>query len=142
MNTTPRVITAILALAFLSLTAFAQEPVRGKLYTKAVGETVHAVVEVRVQTGWHIYHSDLGPPDAFGKPTLLELSGGGLTFGEVEFPEPERHDEPDLGTWTNIGCPVARVRDQVSPSAPDSPVPRWEPIQGGPCASRPHFQGW
>ena len=102
MNTMSRFITASLALLFLSLTASAQEPVRGKLYTKVVGETVHAVVEVRVQTGWHIYHSELGPPDAFGKPTLLEFSGGGLSFGAVEFPEPDRHEEPDLNTWTYV----------------------------------------
>ncbi len=102
MSSLTRHLSAALALSCLSLSVFAQEPARGKLYTKVVGETVHAVVELRVQTGWHIYHSELGPPDAIGRPTLVELSGGGLSFGDVEFPEPERHDEPALGTWTNI----------------------------------------
>jgi thiol:disulfide interchange protein DsbD len=97
-----RLFSAALALLSLSLVGFAQEPVRGKLYTKTIGETVHVVVEMRVQMNWHIYHADLGPPDAVGKPTLVELSGGDLLFGEVEFPEPERHDEPALGTWAYV----------------------------------------
>ena len=82
MKTIYRLLSASLALALLSLTGLGQDPVRGKLYTKQVGDTVHAVVEVRVQTSWHIYHgptkSDMGPPDAVGKPTVVELSGGGL----------------------------------------------------------------
>ncbi|MCH2105911.1 MAG: hypothetical protein MK291_04645 [Planctomycetes bacterium] len=101
-----RLLSATLALALLSLAGFAQDPVRGKLYTKQIGDTVHAVVEVRVQTSWHIYHgptkSDMGPPDAVGKPTVVELSGGGLSFSELQFPEPERHDEPALGTWAYV----------------------------------------
>ena len=98
----PRFLTLLLALAALCSFGHAQDPVRGKLYTKAVGETVHAVVELRVQSGWHIYHHDLGPPDAIGQPTVVTLSGGGLSFGAIEFPDPERHDEPLLGTWANV----------------------------------------
>ena len=33
---------------------------------------VQVVVELRVETGWHIYHDDLGPPDAVGKVTAIE----------------------------------------------------------------------
>ena len=98
----PRLLTALLALSALCLPGLSQDPVRGKLYTKTVGETVHAVVELRVDEGWHVYHQDLGPPDAIGQVTEVELSGGGLTFGEVEFPEPERHEMPELGTWAYI----------------------------------------
>jgi len=97
-----RLLTALVALAALCFPGLAQNPVRGKLYTKTVGETVQVVVELRVETGWHIYHDDLGPPDAVGKVTAIEFSGGGLTFGETRFPEPERHDEPALGTWANV----------------------------------------
>ena len=106
MNTIYRLFSATLALTLLCLTSSAQDPVRGKLYTKQVGDTVHAVVEVRVQTNWHIYHgptkADMGPEDAVGKPTVVELSGGGLNFGELSFPDPERHDEPALGTWAYV----------------------------------------
>ena len=102
MNAMSKIMTAALALLLMGITGFAQNPVRGKLYTKTIGERVHAVVEVRVPTNWHIYHHDLGPPDAVGKPTVVELSGGGLNFGPIEFPEPERHEEPALGTWANV----------------------------------------
>ena len=106
MNTIYRHFSATLALTLLCLSSSAQDPVRGKLYTKQVGDTVHAVVEVRVQTNWHIYHgptkADMGPEDAVGKPTVVELSGGGLNFGELTFPDPERHDEPALGTWAYV----------------------------------------
>ena len=117
-----RLFSAALALLSLSLVGFAQEPVRGKLYTKTIGETVHVVVEMRVQMNWHIYHADLGPPDAVGKPTLVELSGGDLLFGEVEFPEPERHDEPALGTWAYVHhgkvlIRAPRVKDRAARAA-------------------------
>jgi len=97
----PKAITALIVLATLCLPGLAQNPVRGKLYTKTVGETVHAVVELRVESGWHIYHDDIGP-EAIGQPTKVELSGGGLTFGGIKFPEPERHEQLGLGTWANI----------------------------------------
>jgi thiol:disulfide interchange protein len=96
-----KLITATLVLISLCVSGFAQDPVRAKLYTKTVGETVHAVVELRVDLGWHIYDPDLGNPEAIGKPTLIELSGGGLSFGELVFPEPERHEQVGLGTWIN-----------------------------------------
>jgi thiol:disulfide interchange protein len=97
----PKPILAALALLALCLPSLSQDPVRGKLYTKTVGETVHAVVELRVDLGWHIYDPDLGPPDAVGKPTLIEFTGGGLTFAAPSFPEPERHEQVGLGTWIN-----------------------------------------
>ena len=72
----PRLFTALLALVAFCSPGQAQDPARGKLYTKTVGETVHAVIELRVDQGWHIYDPDLGPPDAVGKPTEVTLSGG------------------------------------------------------------------
>jgi thiol:disulfide interchange protein DsbD len=98
----PRILTALLTFFALCAPAHSQVEVRGKLYTKTIGDTVHAVVELRVQSGWHIYHEKLGPPDAVGRVTKGTLTGGGLEFGKFEFPEPERHDEPALGTWAYV----------------------------------------
>ena len=88
----PRHFTALLALAVFCLPGLAQNPVRGKLYTKTVGETVHAVVELRVEEGWHIYWTN---PGDSGLPTRLTFpEQTGLDFGPVQYPLPDRFVAP------------------------------------------------
>ena len=108
----PKPLLALLALLALCLPSFSQNPVRGKLYTKTVGETVHAVVELRVDFGWHIYDPDLGTGGGVGKPTQIELTGGGLNFAAPTFPEPERHEQAGLG-WINTHHGKVLVRSSA-----------------------------
>ena len=107
-----KLLTTTLALLTLCLPGFSQDPVRAKLYTKTVGETVHAVLELRVDLGWHIYDPVLGDGGGVGKPTLVELSGGGLEFSTPSFPEPERHDQQGLG-WINAHHGKVLVRSSA-----------------------------
>ncbi len=73
------------------------------LYTRIDGPVLRAAIQLKVDIGWHIYHSELGPPDAIGKPTVVTPGGEGIEWGEVRFPEPFRHEQPGFGdqpdTW-------------------------------------------
>src|SRR5262245_12439753 len=61
----------------------------------ATGE-VQAAIRVRIAPGWHLYHSDLGQPDAVGKPTKVSFTSGG-EWSAVHFPDPHRVEQPGLG---------------------------------------------
>lgn len=74
------------------------------LYVRRVGDAIRAAIEIQIQPGWHLYHERLGPPDATGKPTRVELGGDDLEWGRVVFPEPKRLEQPGMGdggrdTW-------------------------------------------
>jgi len=98
------------------------------LYTRRVGEEVRAAVQIEITPGWHLYHTpdDLGfnpsggPPS--GKPTLLELQGGGVTWEAPHFPAPEREDQSDFngaGAYINAhsGTIVVYVRGRLDAGA-------------------------
>ncbi len=68
------------------------------------GSQVHAVVEVVVQDGWHLYDgptkAEMGPNEPIGDPTVLEF----LETGPVEWSEPiypESHGYPGLDKDVN-----------------------------------------
>ncbi|MFT5048716.1 MAG: thiol:disulfide interchange protein [Chlamydiales bacterium] len=87
-----------------SVAAFAS-PTQGrnqasaKLYQHADGDCLQIAIEVEIGFGWHLYHDDLGNPDAIGKPTVIELLGEGLEFSELRFPTPLKLEQEGLGTW-------------------------------------------
>ncbi|MCZ6596530.1 MAG: protein-disulfide reductase DsbD family protein [Planctomycetota bacterium] len=64
---------------------------------------VRAAIEITIDPGWHLYHEELGGPDAIGIPTTVELGGEGIEWGPVRFPEPHRYEQPGYGdvpaTW-------------------------------------------
>ncbi len=75
-----------------------------ELYVRTSGDVVRAAIAVEIDYGWHLYHDELGPKDAVGKPTELTWTGSGVEWLEAEFPEPERLEQPGLGdggadTW-------------------------------------------
>jgi thiol:disulfide interchange protein len=71
-----------------------QDPkAQAKLYARADGDQVRALVRIELEPGWHLYHEDLGPPGAVGKPTTLKWTG----FAEkpaTRFPKPIRLQQP------------------------------------------------
>ncbi|HVS10896.1 MAG TPA: cytochrome c biogenesis protein CcdA [Planctomycetota bacterium] len=71
-----------------------QDPkAQAKLYARADGDQVRALVRIELDPGWHLYHEDLGPPGAVGQPTTLEWTG----FAEkpaTRFPKPIRLQQP------------------------------------------------
>jgi len=84
-------------LALLAPPAPAQaERAQASLYARLEGREVRVALQIRIDPGWHLYHDELGPPDAVGRPTKVALSGAGVEFGPVIFPEPERLEQPGL----------------------------------------------
>jgi len=79
--------------------------VTGKLYVRAdeAAGTARAAVVLRVAPGYHVYHGpdagDVG--SAPGLPTVVTIEGGGVVWGETQYPAGERHPEVD-GTWSHI----------------------------------------
>ena len=70
-----------------------------EIYQRVEGDCLHIAIEIEIGDGWHLYHDDLGNPDAVGLPTEIELAGAGLEFSEVRFPEPIKYDQPGIGSW-------------------------------------------
>lgn len=72
-----------------------------ELFTRAEGGEVRAVVRIKVTANWHLYHTDLGSPDAVGRPSVLTLSGEGIEWGAARWPAPE-HEEQNFGTPVKV----------------------------------------
>ena len=90
-----RILILLAALLGASLAA-AQNPARGELFTRVEGDLVRAAVVVTLDPGFHLYHTELGHPQAVGKPTKVTFEGS-AAFGEVRFPEPHRFDQSEIG---------------------------------------------
>lgn len=98
-----------------------QKPYRASLFHRVEGDQVRAAIELRVDPGWHVYHEELGPPDAVGLPTRVQLSGEGIEWGPVVFPTPKRKDLPGLGekggdtwVWAHAGKVVLRSSGRLA----------------------------
>lgn len=75
-----------------------------QLYTRAEGNSLRAVVVIEIEPGWHLYHTELGPPDAIGMPTTANWTPAELAMGPLRLPTPERGVQAGLGadggdTW-------------------------------------------
>jgi len=92
----PSLVALPLSLLALGGGLVAQAPVEATLYTRAESGIVRAAIEIEIEPGWHIYHDDLGHPRAIGKTTTVELSGEGIEWGPVRFPEPHTFDQSDI----------------------------------------------
>jgi len=66
------------------------------LNTRTVDDTVQIAVTVRIASGWHLYHDELGHPDAVGLPTVVTFTGDGVSFSKARFPEPHEYDQSDI----------------------------------------------
>ncbi len=85
-------LTAVL----LAGSAAAQAPAESTLYSRLDDGIVRLALRVELEGRWHIYHEDLGHPKAVGQPTKVELSGAGIEWSAVRFPEPVRIDQSDV----------------------------------------------
>ncbi len=67
-----------------------QQRARASLYTRVEGELVKAAIEIKVDSGWHLFHTELGGPAAVAIPLKLEWSGAAVgTWSEPRLPEPK-----------------------------------------------------
>ncbi len=64
------------------------------LFVRTVDDHLEAAIEIEIDSGWHLYHKDLGDdPNAVGKPTVVDFLIDGeesdaIQWSEVWFPEP------------------------------------------------------
>ncbi len=65
---------------------------RVELFTREFGGGAQALIRIVIDDGWHLYHEDLGKPDAAGQPTVVELEAPGVEWGPVRWPKP--HEAP------------------------------------------------
>jgi thiol:disulfide interchange protein len=102
-----------------------------ELFVRVVGDQVQAVVEIDIDQGWHLYHDDLGPSDAVGKPTQATFDAPGVEWGAAEFSEPHRYEQLGLGDggadtwiWGHEGRLLIRVAGEFvdQPPSPDEVV--------------------
>lgn len=99
----------LVALAGWLLPAAAQQEASTTLHARATPAGVEVVLQVAVSPTWYLYHTELGAPDAIGKPTAVDLSGIGVTFGELVWPAPHKTPQEwgangrPTWTWTHDG---------------------------------------
>lgn len=74
---------------------------RAVLFAHEADGVVDAVIEVKIDRGWHLYHDDLGPEDAVAMPTEVTLGGEGISWSDVVFPTPDRIEQPGIGAGGN-----------------------------------------
>ncbi|MFT5461138.1 MAG: cytochrome c biogenesis protein CcdA/DsbC/DsbD-like thiol-disulfide interchange protein [Planctomycetota bacterium] len=125
-----RFLWTLLAILTLGLSATAQGDAQGKvkaeLFTRVSGDAIEAVVRIDVAKSWHIYHTELGHPSAFGSPTRFTFSDEGITWGEAVMPEPEKHSQEELGEGIFIlgheGQVIVRAQGVLAAGASGSDV--------------------
>lgn len=80
-----------------------QNNASAKLYTRLDGETIRAVIEIKIDSGWHLYDDELGHEKAIGTPTAISLAPDGAEWSKVVFPKPHRLPQKIAGpdVWIN-----------------------------------------
>ena len=105
------------------------------VYSRVEGGVVRAAIEIAIDPGWHLYHTEKGNPDGIGKPTELELFGAGIRWGEAVWPEPHEMDQSDiedgLWIWGHEGTIVVYAEGELAPGARGDDV--WVRISGQTC---------
>jgi cytochrome c biogenesis protein CcdA/DsbC/DsbD-like thiol-disulfide interchange protein len=88
----PTMRTIIIALAALFLAPWASgmatQKAQAELFTREVGGQVQAAVRFDVDKDWYLYHTDLGHPEAIGRPLTFAWSGGNVAWQEPILPKP------------------------------------------------------
>jgi thiol:disulfide interchange protein len=87
----------VLLAGALPLSAAPQGKASGELFTRVEGDVLQLAIDIEIDDGFHLYHHELGAPDAVGKPLSVTLSGEGLEFDELVWPEPHRYEQLGLG---------------------------------------------
>jgi len=102
-----------------------------KLFVRREKGLVRAAIEIRIEPLWHLYHEELGPSDAVGKPTRVELSGSDIQWGKIVFPKPQRYEQPGLGeAGPTPGSGATRGRSCCTPRGARPPRAGTSPPHG------------
>ena len=68
-----------------------------ELFTQIDGQALRFAVSIDIDPGFHLYHHELGASDSVGMPLSVKLSGEGVEFDELVWPEPHRYEQPGIG---------------------------------------------
>jgi hypothetical protein len=125
----PRILIglAILAAALAAPRPALAEPAAGTLYVRPGGPGLRAVVEIAIEPGWVLYHSQVGGDrDEHGggypgKPLVVRPTGSGLAFAPPRVPEPRRHEDPQLENWAWVH--QGRILIYLTAAGPGAAVP-------------------
>lgn len=100
---------SLLACLLVAGAAGAKDQTTSTLYARAEGDVVRLALVVEIDPERKLYHKELGPEDAIGMPTSVDLRVEGegapaVTWSAVRFPQPFRLPQPGLGaggkdTW-------------------------------------------
>jgi len=102
------------------------DPAIGRLYVRPGDAGLRAVVEIAVEPGWVLYHSDVGGDRDErgagypGRPLVVRPSGRGMTFSAPRLPEPERKEDPRLRNWAWVH--EGRIRIYLVADGPGAAV--------------------
>jgi DsbC/DsbD-like thiol-disulfide interchange protein len=116
--------------ALLATTADATEPASGTLYVRLGNEGLRAVVEIAIEPGWILYHTQVGgDPDEHGngypgRPLAISPSGAGLAWSPARVPPPRRHDDPLLQNWAWAHEGRIRIYLAAAPAAGGASIDR------------------
>ena len=103
------------------------DPAAGRLYARPSAAGLRAVVEIAIEPGWVLYHSEVGGDrDEHGngypgRPLVVRPMGSGLAFAPAEVPAPHRKLDPQLGNWAWVH--EGRIRIYLAAAGPGARMP-------------------
>jgi len=146
MSRASRLLAALVAVflpLFLSLvvapSASAQSRAHAQLYVRVEGDDVKAAVQIRLDTGFHLFHGptakEMGSEGVVGVPTTIEFVGDGFTWSAPRFPEPEREDQSFLGAgiYANVHFGTPTIWFRGTKTAGADPAKLQAKINGQTC---------
>ena len=73
-----------------------------ELHARQVGGQVQAAVQIEVDSGWYLYHTELGDKNAIGMPLEFVWSGPELDWSEAILPDPSvgKVDDEWIGKYS------------------------------------------
>lgn len=89
--------------------------VSGELFLRVEGSRVRLVVELRIEPGWHLYHTELGGDlDESGegypaRPLVVTAGGEAVSWAGPLLPQPVRYDDRVLENWVNVHTGTIRI---------------------------------
>ncbi len=89
-----------------------------ELFHRVEGDRVQVAIPIRIDPNWHLYHNDLGHPDAVGKPTTISFEGDGeVEWAPAIFPEAHKFDQPlwDAFVLAHEGSIVVYAKGTLAP---------------------------
>ena len=67
----------------------------GELYTREDKGQLQALIRIEVDPTWHLYHTELGHPDAIAKPTVVTFNAPGVAWSDPVFPKPHLYEQSE-----------------------------------------------